>query len=687
MRTLGAFAAVAATIAAAGSLYRIATRTVVACAAPAVLCVTPNGNDTTAARGNLNAPCATWSKCYQLAQPGDTIQTTSGQYPFQTIAYDATKASSTFGDTTAEALLDNALSNRTFVGAPFTVSAGGTLTSMSVYVDGLRSGGAGTQKYKLLVYNWNGSACTSLVASSAEGTVTAGDPAAWVTLSASATIAAGSYCVGFIVGSPSNTSPIQWHYKAAGTTYENTSTAYPTIADPCSCSTVVSNVTYSVYASITAAPVTFALASGANVKIGAMTTLTADFIEFCVTGGGCTGSPTQVISVADTSAFVLTTATATAPCANQTSGTYYCITMGLLQAACSGKTATSFTGCTNGDTHCTDGVSCDILAGGQAWQTGLRLKGAQNVNITGQAGALEISDQYLNNSNTDPTVATGSPAYPSNDVLSYYTVHSTWTRGPDHITWQHMNLCCLDVSLPVLEMGGYSGEPATTYQTFTDTTVHNSTAEKALLGPGYGGNHIGGIKWDDADNITWDRCQMYHNDIYDFLIKDSFNGGGGNRHDITVENCFLDAQWNESTGLRGGAGASIEITPPTGTTFTNINLINDTIGGTTWWCNGCAGAFATSSASGNIEGTSWSNCATGVTYTKNLTSTGTCGTDTSGITLASLVVNANGNVPDYHLLGTASQAIGQLTSGYPVDDIDGCARTNPTDIGADQYNC
>lgn len=62
-----------------------------ACSA-AVLRVAVSGNDSTCARGDLSRPCASFARAYQLANPGDIVEVSGGNYGPQDLFYDAANA-------------------------------------------------------------------------------------------------------------------------------------------------------------------------------------------------------------------------------------------------------------------------------------------------------------------------------------------------------------------------------------------------------------------------------------------------------------------------------------------------------------------------------------------------------------------------------------------------------------------
>jgi hypothetical protein len=51
--------------------------------------VSPTGNDSACRRGNVDRPCATFQRAYELARPGDTVAVRAGRYPANDPARDA----------------------------------------------------------------------------------------------------------------------------------------------------------------------------------------------------------------------------------------------------------------------------------------------------------------------------------------------------------------------------------------------------------------------------------------------------------------------------------------------------------------------------------------------------------------------------------------------------------------------
>lgn len=136
----------------------------------------------------------------------------------------------TLGDTTIESSTNPVGLGNIQATGPFTAGSSGSVTDFNAHIDG-GNGATGTQKFKVGLYNDNSGVPGSFVGGSAEGTVTALDAFAWLTVAASGSfsiVSGNLYWIAILTGDGAGGSNdlIRIHYNSSGVGLNFTSRTY-----------------------------------------------------------------------------------------------------------------------------------------------------------------------------------------------------------------------------------------------------------------------------------------------------------------------------------------------------------------------------------------------------------------------------------------------------------------------------
>jgi hypothetical protein len=208
----------------------------------------------------------------------------------------------------------------------------------------------------------------------------------------------------------------------------------------------------------------------------------------------------------------------------------------------------------------------------------------------------------------------------------------------------------------------------------TSTSMTNITVQGVTfhdLTNSVGGNHFEVIRIDTGvSNILIEGNRFYNNqENSSTIFITNTDTEPGDPHDITIENNFFgsipDAYYHINTNTVIG-------------TCTNWNFRYNSFASSPILDQGCA--ISGMSFIGNAGPRP--SCRTGVTYSHNVWTGGTCGSTDKSVSSIGYTNEATG---DMHLT-PGSPAIGAGDpNDYPATDYDNQTRTSPPDAGADQH--